>query len=29
MELYSQAFPNDETNFIQSQIDKLTKLLNK
>lgn len=29
VELYSQAFPNDETNFIQSQIDKLTKLLNK
>lgn len=29
MELYSQAFPNDETNFIQTQIDKLTKLLNK
>ena len=29
MELYSQAFQNDETNFIQSQIDKLTKLLNK
>jgi len=29
MELYSQAFPNDETSFIQSQIDKLTKLLNK
>ncbi len=29
MELYSQAFPNDETDFIQSQIDKLTKLLSK
>ncbi|WP_367209317.1 AAA family ATPase [Sphingobacterium sp. R2] len=29
MELYSKAFPVDESNFIRSQIDKLSKLLNK
>ncbi|PKP06632.1 MAG: hypothetical protein CVU10_03465 [Bacteroidetes bacterium HGW-Bacteroidetes-5] len=27
MELYNEAFPNDDKNFIQSQIDKLRKLL--
>lgn len=27
MELYNEAFPNDEQGFIQSQIDKLSKLL--
>ncbi len=27
MELYNEAFPNDEQGFIQSQINKLSKLL--
>lgn len=29
MELYNEAFPNDEQDFIQSQINKLSKLLKR